>query len=161
MQKILILGRGGAGKSTFARCLGKILGIEVIELDKHFWQPGLLPTPKDEWIQLQENLTSGKSWVLDGDLGKYDVLGVRLRAADTIILLDFPLLPCAWRAFCRSRERLDFWWWLVTWPILELPKINRAIAEHAAETKLYRFHGPKELRLFLDQCSGQDGAGGL
>ncbi len=49
---------------------------------------------------------------MDGDLGPYDQLDVRLVSADTIILLDFPLLLCAWRAMRRSRERTDFWLWL-------------------------------------------------
>ena len=43
MQRVVILGRGGAGKSTLARRLGELVGLPVIELDKHFWQPGLVP----------------------------------------------------------------------------------------------------------------------
>src|SRR5215471_10511256 len=68
---------------------------------------------------------------MDGDLGKYDELGVRLQAADTVLVLDFSLLRCLVRALRRSKERMDFWWWLVTWRWIERPKIKRAIAEHA------------------------------
>jgi shikimate kinase len=39
MRRILILGRGGAGKSTLAARLGATLALPVIELDKHFWAP--------------------------------------------------------------------------------------------------------------------------
>ena len=35
---------------------------------------------------------------MDGDLGPYDVLDVRLQAADTVVFLDFSPLRCAWRA---------------------------------------------------------------
>lgn len=35
-QRIVILGRGGAGKSTAAVDLGRISGLSVIELDKLF-----------------------------------------------------------------------------------------------------------------------------
>jgi adenylate kinase family enzyme len=34
MKRILIIGSGGAGKSTLARHLGEILNIEIFHLDK-------------------------------------------------------------------------------------------------------------------------------
>ena len=69
MRRIIVLGRGGAGKSTLARQLGEITGLPVIELDKLFWRPGLLPTPRDEWIHLQQKLVREEKWIMDGDLG--------------------------------------------------------------------------------------------
>ena len=39
MRRILILGRGGTGKSTLAARLGATLALPVTELDKHFWAP--------------------------------------------------------------------------------------------------------------------------
>jgi adenylate kinase family enzyme len=150
MEKIVILGRGGAGKSTFARRLGKTLGIQVIELDKHFWQPGLVATPKDKWVQIQNDLAANKNWIMDGDLGEYDVLDVRLGVADTVLLLDFPFFICAWRAFRRGKERLDFWLWLLSWRKFELPKIERAISHSAGKAMVYRFCRQKDLERFLE-----------
>jgi len=43
------MGRGASGKSTLARRLGDITGLPVIEVDKIFWQPGLIATPRDQW----------------------------------------------------------------------------------------------------------------
>ena len=48
MRRIAIIGAGGAGKSTLARQLGEVLGIEVIHLDALFWKPGWVDTPRDE-----------------------------------------------------------------------------------------------------------------
>jgi hypothetical protein len=42
-------------------------------------------------------------------LGPFDAVVVRLRAAHTIIFLDFSLVQCACRAIPRSRERDNFW----------------------------------------------------
>jgi hypothetical protein len=53
MQRVVILGRGGAGKSTVARRLGEAFGLPVIELDRHFWQAGLVPLPKGQWVKVQ------------------------------------------------------------------------------------------------------------
>ncbi|MEH2244569.1 hypothetical protein [Nostoc sp.] len=44
MKKILIIGSGGTGKSTQARELGTILGLEVIHLDAWYSNPGWVET---------------------------------------------------------------------------------------------------------------------
>lgn len=149
MKKIVILGRGGAGKSTAAKRLSQITGIPYIELDKHFWQPGLVATPISEWRQIQNKLTKGNTWIMDGDLGKYDALDVRLSAADTILVLDFSLFCCFIRAIRRSRERFDFWWWLITWRLLSRPKIIQSIKTHAPNADVRIFHTPNELEQFI------------
>jgi len=43
MRRVVILGRGGAGKSTFARSLSEITGIPAVQLDEHFWSATLEP----------------------------------------------------------------------------------------------------------------------
>jgi hypothetical protein len=59
-------------------------------------------TPRDQWAAVQRELISQQTWIMDGDLGPYDVIDVRLRAADTVVFLDFPPLRCARRAVRRS-----------------------------------------------------------
>ena len=98
MKRVVVLGRGGAGKSTVAVQLGMLIGLPVIELDKYFWSSDLTPLPAEQWNALQRKLVSAERWILDGDLGPYDALDVRLQAADTVIVLDFALWRCAWRA---------------------------------------------------------------
>src|SRR6266566_8336584 len=115
MQRVVILGRAASGKSTLARRLGAITRLPVMELDKLFWRPGLLPTPREAWSAAQERLAGQEQWIMDGDLGPYDAVQVRLRRADTVILLDFSLFRCACQAITRSRERADFWRWLLTY----------------------------------------------
>lgn len=149
MRRVVILGRGGAGKSTLARRLGDIKGFPVIELDKVFWRSGLLPTPHDEWIRLQQKLVSEETWIMDGDLGPYDAVEERLRAADTIVLLDFSLLRCVWRAFRRSRERADFWRWTLSWRRSSRPALVRAIALHAPTARLYTLRTPRAVARFI------------
>jgi len=155
MQRVVILGRGGAGKSVFARKLGKAAGLPVVELDKHFWRPGLIPLQRGRWIEIQQTLANDERWIMDGELGNYDELGVRLRAADTVIVLDFSLLRCLIRALRRSTERIDFWWWLVTWRWIERPKIMKAIAEHADSAHVQTFGKPEELERYLSSVQAQ------
>src|ERR1700722_5616514 len=149
MKRVVILGRGASGKSALARRLGEITGLPVIDLDKVFWQAGLLATPRDKGVALQEKLVTEDGWIMDGDLGPYDAVEVRLRAADTIIFLDFSLIRCAWRAIRRSRERADFWRWLVAYRFQSRPILMQAIAKHAPHAVLYVFRGPQALTRFV------------
>jgi adenylate kinase family enzyme len=155
MKRVVILGRGAAGKSTLARHLGEITGLPVIELDKVFWGPGLAITPRDQWVAIQEKLVAAEGWIMDGDLGPYDAVEVRLRAADTIIFLDFSLVRCAWRAINRSRERADFWLWVLAFRFKSRPFLLHAIAKHAANVDLQIFRGPEALRHFLNTAGLQ------
>ena len=140
---MIITGPGAAGKSALAVRLGEITSLPVIELDKLFWWPGLTATPRAQWAAVQRGLTAHESWIMDGDLGPYDVPGVRLQAADTIVFLDFSPARCAWRAVRRSRERADFWWWLLTYRRRSRPLLLRAIAVHAGDAEIHVLRTPK------------------
>jgi adenylate kinase family enzyme len=149
IQRVVVLGPGASGKSTLARRLGEITGIPVIELDKIFWQPGLRALPPDHWVRLQQETIAQEQWILDGDLGPYDAVEVRLHAADTVIFLDFALLRCAWRALLRSPERLDFWLWLMQYRLKHRRLLLNAIRSHAPHAKLFVLRDPKSVQRFL------------
>lgn len=106
VKRVIIVGRGVAGKTTLAARLGEMTGPPVTELDTHFWRPGLAATPRDQWAAIQRQLAARESWIMDGDVGPYDV---RMQAAQTIVFLDFSPLRCAWRAIRRSPEPAGFW----------------------------------------------------
>jgi adenylate kinase family enzyme len=149
MKRVVILGRGAAGKTTLARQLGEIAGLPVIELDKLFWRSGLVPIPRAEWTELQEQLVQRDSWILDGDLGSHDAVEMRLRAADTIVLLDFSLFRCTWRALRRAPERLDFWRWVVAYRRQSVPRLRDAISRYAPNADLYLLRSPNAVKEFI------------
>jgi adenylate kinase family enzyme len=153
VRRVVIVGPGASGKSVLAARLGTITGMPVIELDKYFWQPGLTPTPPDQWAAIQRELVEQRSWILDGDLGPYDVTDVRFQAADTIVFLDFSRFRCAWRAIRRSRERASFWRWLWTYRYRSRPQILQAIATHADCARVHVLSTPRAVRRFLAQAN--------
>ena len=159
MNRVVILGRGASGKSTLAARLGEITGLLVIELDKVFWRPGLVATPRDQWALVQERLVAEEGWIMDGDLGPHDVVEVRLRAADTVIWLDFSLVRCAWRTIRRSRERADFWQWLVAYRWQSRPVLMEAIANHAVNADLHVFRNPAALSQFVAKVAREQRSG--
>ena len=149
MRRVVVVGPGAAGKSTLAARLGGITRLPVIELDTLFWGPGLAPTPREQWAALQRQLTAQESWIMDGDLGPYDVLDIRLQAADAIVFLDFSPLRCAWRAIRRSPERADFWKWLLLYRRRSRPVLRQAIAAHARDADVYVLPTPRAVRRFV------------
>ncbi len=158
LNRVVVLGRGGAGKSVFARRLAAITEAPVIELDKEFWQAGLYPLPAGEWTARQQQLITAERWILDGDLGPYDVLDVRLGTADTVIILDFPLLLCAWRAGRRPRESADFWRWVLTYRRRYLPKILTAITVSGPQADVRVLKHPREAEQLLRQLRAAGGS---
>jgi len=149
MKRVVVLGRGSAGKSTASVRLGQITGLPVIELDQQFWRPGLAPMPSREWTQLQQQLAARDRWIMDGDLGPYDAPAARLARADTVLIFDFSLARCAWRAARRSRERADFWRWLLAWRYRSRDVVLHAVATFAAGADVHILRTPRELRRFL------------
>lgn len=153
VERVVVLGRGGAGKTTFALQLGRVVGLPVLELDQHFWSPDLTPKPARQWAQVQSELAAADRWVMDGDLGPYDVLAPRLSRADMVVVLDFGLLRCLWRAVRRSREGADFWWWVTTWRRRSRPIVLHAIAVHGPAAEVHLVRTPRQLRRLLGQLA--------
>lgn len=91
-KKILIIGCGGAGKSTLARLMGEKFNLPITHLDKLHWLPGWNERPEEEFINLVENVLAEDSWIIDGNYG--GTFEIRLKFADFCIFLDYPTEVC-------------------------------------------------------------------
>lgn len=131
VKRVVVFGRGGAGKSTLSRRLGDATGIPVVELDKLYWDDTLQALSSEEWGNRQSAIVAVDSWILDGDLGPLDVTEPRLSRADTVVIVDTPLVTCIRRALGRGRQRLDFWVWVLTWGMKNRPRILADVRLHA------------------------------
>jgi adenylate kinase family enzyme len=126
MERILVIGSGGSGKTTVALKIAERLGLPLVHLDTLYWRPGWTPTPSQEWARVVAELVAQPRWVMDGNYG--GTLDVRLAACDTVVFLDLPTRVCLWRvlkraAHYRGRTRPDvapgcpekFTWEFVAW----------------------------------------------
>ena len=100
MKRVVVIGSGGAGKSTFSRQLGEITGLPVIHLDRLFWQPGWVQTSKEEWAEIVSREIQRPAWIMDGNFG--GTREMRMHAADTIIMLDLSRWICVYRILKRT-----------------------------------------------------------
>jgi len=62
-------------------------------------------------------------------------------------------LRCAWRAVRRSRERADFWKWLLTYRRSSRPALRRAVAAHAGHLDIYVLPTPRAVRQFVTKIA--------
>ncbi len=102
MEKIVIIGASGAGKTTLAKRMYSILKIKVIHLDRVFWKRGWLALSRDERMDALQNLVSEKQWIIEGSY--LDLSEPRLEAADIIIFLDTHPFICLWRVWKRHHQ---------------------------------------------------------
>lgn len=92
MKRVIIIGCGGAGKSTLARQLGERTGLPVVHLDKLFWKPGWEEMPKEEFDQIIRRELEKETWIMDGNFDR--TLPERIKRSDTVIYLDFSRMTC-------------------------------------------------------------------
>jgi len=106
MKRIMVVGNIGAGKSTFAKALHDLTHIEIYHLDKFFFKTKRDITPHDEWVEFATILSQKETWIIDGNYP--NTLLIRAERADTIFLLDPPIIICYFNVIKRSITNILF-----------------------------------------------------
>ena len=92
MKRVIIIGCGGAGKSTLARKMGELTGIPVIHLDQLFWKPGWVERTREEFDPMIQRELEKEAWIMDGNFSR--TLPQRIQRCDMVIYLDFSRMSC-------------------------------------------------------------------
>lgn len=163
-QRILLLGPGGAGKSTLGRELGERSGLPVHHLDMTYWRPGWVEPTREEWRDQLGPLLAEPRWIIDGNYG--GTAKQRAARADLVVLLDLPrrvTMPRIVRRWLRHRgrsrpdvapdcpERLtaEFLRYCWNYRRVSLPKMHRRLHEAGVEN-LVVLRSRREVAAFLD-----------
>jgi len=162
IERIVILGPCGAGKSTLAVELGARLGLPVIHLDREYWRPGWIEPSEPVWAAQVEELIARPRWIMDGNYG--GTLARRLERAQLIVNLDYPRRVFFARMvrrlithFGRNRpdmaagcpERFDLEFWRYAWRYRTDVEPRRLACVAAAEVPLVQLHSPRETEAWL------------
>lgn len=99
MEKVLIIGSPGVGKSTLAFELSVKTELPLVHLDKLWWQAGWIESDREDFDARLAAEPEKPRWIIDGNYSR--TLPMRLAKCDTVIFLDFPRLTCLFGAMRR------------------------------------------------------------
>lgn len=141
MERILVVGSPGSGKSTFSRALGELTGLPLIYLDRLFWNADKTTVENKVFDQrLEEAMARTQAWILDGNYGR--TLEMRLERCTQVFFLDLPVEVClesvrARRGTVRpdipwveTEEDPEFMEYIRTFPQKQRPKILALREKH-------------------------------
>jgi adenylate kinase family enzyme len=94
MQRVLVMGSSGSGKSTFAQRLANLADLPFVSLDALYWRPGWQPSEPEPFGRRVAEAASGSAWVMDGNYISSGAGELRRQLADTVIWFDLPRYLC-------------------------------------------------------------------
>ena len=99
VDRILVYGVTGSGKSTAALALGERTGLPVTLVDELTWLPGWVPVEGSVQRVTIGEIVAGERWVLDSSYGAW--LDLVLPRVQLVVGLDYP----RWLSFGRLVRR--------------------------------------------------------
>ncbi|MBQ5869236.1 MAG: AAA family ATPase, partial [Lachnospiraceae bacterium] len=109
MNKIIVIGCPGSGKSTFSKELHNRTGIPLFHLDMMFWNADKTTVEKSVFRKRLLNILKLDKWIIDGNY--QSTMESRLRECDTVFFLDYSLETCLEGVRARrGKARTDMPW---------------------------------------------------
>lgn len=170
MKRVIIIGNGGSGKSTFSKKLNKHLNLELIHLDNLFWKPNWEQTPKLEWREIVKEIIQKDNWIIEGNFNS--TLELRIERADTIIFFDIPRFICLWNTTkrvikgkyfkverdditkgCNEKFDLLFYKWIWNYNKSVRPRYLNLLDSLKSEKRVIIFNNYRAVNRFLEQLN--------
>lgn len=109
MNKIIIIGCPGSGKTTFAEKLNKKTGLPIFYLDAIWHKVDRTHISREEFDTRLSEILALDQWIIDGNYSR--TMERRIIACDTVFFFDLPTDVCMDGAVSRiGKERVDMPW---------------------------------------------------
>jgi adenylate kinase family enzyme len=175
MNKIIVVGTTGSGKSTFCKSLNSKLDYKYFQLDQLYWKPNWCGSTDDEFFpKIEAIIKQNEKWIIDGNYGRS--MGITWPKADTVIWIDYPFWLVFYqnfsRAIKRSVTREELWpntgnresilrmfskdsilrWLIKTYPTMKVRYSNAILDSNNSHINFHRLRSRKEVKKFIDFC---------
>ena len=111
MNRIIVVGTTGSGKSKVAKELAEKLGFTYIQMDLLFWEPNWTEPKNEIFLKKVEESVIQATWVLDGNYGRTHHL--TWTKADSVVWIDYPFWLTFYqnltRGLTRAIKRNEIW----------------------------------------------------
>lgn len=154
MNKAIIIGCPGSGKTTFAEKLQKCTGLPLYYLDAIWHKPDKTHIPREEFDERIKEIFITPEWIIDGNYSR--TIEMRMQECDTVFLFDLPTEACIQGATDRiGKERYDMPWleteldpefevFIREFPETTLPKIYSLIEKYKEDKTVVIFKSHEE-----------------
>ncbi|MFV1962774.1 MAG: adenylate kinase [Acidimicrobiia bacterium] len=113
MERVVVIGSTGSGKTTVASRLASALNLPQLELDSVNHQPGWAQLPHDQFQDAVAAFVTKERWVVDGNYTSHGMKEVLWPLADTFVWLDMPrrviMRRVVFRTIRRVATREELW----------------------------------------------------
>lgn len=114
MNKIIVIGCPGSGKSTFSRALAEKTGLPLYYLDMMYWNADKTTVGREAFRARLVQALENERWIIDGNY--LSTMEMRMEKCDTVILLDYPREVCLSGVESRmGKPRPDMPWVETEW----------------------------------------------
>ena len=149
MNKAIVIGCPGSGKTTFSIKLNKVTGLPLYHLDAIWHKPDKTHIPREEFDERIKEIFSTPEWIIDGNYSR--TIEMRMKECDTVFLFDLPTEVCIQGATDRiGKERYDMPWleteldpefeaFIREFPETTLPKIYSLIEKYKEDKTVVIF----------------------
>lgn len=163
MQKVIIIGCPGSGKTTFAEKLNKITGLPLYYLDAIWHKPDKTHITRENFDERLSRIFDTPEWIIDGNYSR--TIEMRIRQCDTIFLFDLPTEVCIQGATDRlGKGRYDLPWIdnelspslkkeIEDFPFNNLPIIYELLEKHRDDKQVIVFKSREAADNYLQTIS--------
>lgn len=92
MNKVIVIGCPGSGKSTFSRALHELTYLPLYHLDLLNWNSDKTTVSKATFLERLQNVIALDKWIIDGNYGSS--IELRMKECDTVFFLDYSVEVC-------------------------------------------------------------------
>ena len=160
MNKIIVIGSPGAGKSVFATKLSNIVKLPLYHLDMIYHNSDGSHISKEELEAKLRAIFNEDNWIIDGNYQR--TLEMRLMECDTVFLLDFPTDICIAGAESRVGKKRDDLPWvenkldddfkqtIINFSTQKLPEIYRLLKKYENDKEIIIFKSRAEADNYIN-----------